>query len=268
MAATPSETDAAGVVDEFVARQREMYRGGSIEPVAELMSEDIVWHVPGTSPIAGDYRGRRAVLEYFRARRRLAGGDISITKHTSVNHADTVLQFADGEAVLGGERVAWRTAGVYRVTKGKVSEAFLVPLELSAFDRAWSRARPQPFTYSQRARPQNCAAGGPLGHPRFLEFFEAAFIEWWRYRWRSLDESLGPDRRLTLGAIAVDYLGGVRSDEEVRIDVSCDRVGRTSLRMSYAALVDDRTVARADSRYVCVDGVTNRAVSLPGFVAP
>ena len=58
------------MVDEFLARQRVMYSGGSIEAVAELMAEDIVWHVPGSSPIAGDYRGRDAVLDYFRTRRQ------------------------------------------------------------------------------------------------------------------------------------------------------------------------------------------------------
>ncbi len=36
---TPSGAEAAAVVDEFLARQRVMYSGGSIEAVAELMAE-------------------------------------------------------------------------------------------------------------------------------------------------------------------------------------------------------------------------------------
>lgn len=42
-----------------------MYAGGPVEPVAELLAEDIVWRVPGKSPIAGEHRGVAAVLEYF-----------------------------------------------------------------------------------------------------------------------------------------------------------------------------------------------------------
>ena len=52
---------AKAVVDEFLARQRAMYAGGDVAPVADLLAENVVWHVPGTSPIAGDYRGRPRV---------------------------------------------------------------------------------------------------------------------------------------------------------------------------------------------------------------
>lgn len=45
--------ESKAVVDEFLARQREMYAGGDVAAVAELLAEDVVWHVPGTSPIAG-----------------------------------------------------------------------------------------------------------------------------------------------------------------------------------------------------------------------
>jgi len=37
----PSETDAGGVVDELLARQREMYCGGSVEVVADLMAMEV-----------------------------------------------------------------------------------------------------------------------------------------------------------------------------------------------------------------------------------
>ena len=58
--------EAQAVVEEFLARQRAMYARGDLEAAEELLAENVVWHVPGTSPIAGDYRGREAVSEYFR----------------------------------------------------------------------------------------------------------------------------------------------------------------------------------------------------------
>ena len=138
---------------------------------------------PGTSPIAGDYRGREAVVAYFARRRSLAGGEMGIVKHEAIAHDTALVQLADGEAPLGGgEPVTWRTAGVYRVAEGRIAEAWLVPLDLAEFDRLWRRTRSDVFTYVQRVRPQDCAASGYLAHPRFLEFFEAAFIECWRSR--------------------------------------------------------------------------------------
>jgi YbgC/YbaW family acyl-CoA thioester hydrolase len=254
---------AKSVVDEFLARQREMYGGGDIEPVERLLAENVVWHVPGTSPIAGDYRGRDAVTAYFRLRRELAGGSIAIAKGAEAHHEEALVQLADGQAQLGGRDVEWRTAGVYRVADGRIAEAWLVPLELEQFDHAWSATRAAPFVYTQRVRPQECAASTMLGHPRFLEFFEAAFIECWRERFGSLDASLGPDRRLTVAAVNVRYLAPVRADDELRIEVALDRMTKRSIHVHYDAFVEDARVAEAGSRYVCLDATSGQPAPLP-----
>jgi acyl-CoA thioesterase FadM/ketosteroid isomerase-like protein len=241
--------EVKAVVDEFLARQREMYAGGDLAPVQELLSEDVVWHVPGTSPIAGDHRGREAVTGYFRARRALAGGAIQVTKAGEVSHEEALVQLADGRAPLGGKDVVWRTAGVYRVAEGRIAEAWLVPLDQERFDRAWAATRPAPFVYTQRVRPQECAASTMLGHPRFLEFFEAAFIECWRERFGPLEETLGPDRRLTVAAVNVRYLAPVRADDVLRVEVALDRISERSVQAHYDALVEDERVAEGNSRY-------------------
>jgi acyl-CoA thioesterase FadM/ketosteroid isomerase-like protein len=254
---------AKAVVDEFLARQREMYAGGDLAAVEELLADDAVWHVPGTSPIAGDYRGRDAVIGYFRTRRGLAGGTIKVTKSGDVSHEEALVQLADGEAALGGRNVVWRTAGVYRVAEGRIAEAWLIPLDQEQFDRAWAATRPAPFVYTQRVRPQECAASTMLGHPRFLEFFEAAFIECWRERFGQLDESLGPDRRLTVAAVNVRYLAPVRADDLLRIQVALDRITEGSIQAHYDAFVGEVRVAEASSRYVCLDAKSGEPAPLP-----
>jgi acyl-CoA thioesterase FadM/ketosteroid isomerase-like protein len=258
---------AKPVVEEFLTRQREMYAGGDLEAVGELLAEDVVWHVPGTSPIAGDYRGREAVTGYFRLRRELAGGAIRVTKGGEAHHEQALVQLADGRAPLSGREVIWRTAGVYRVADGRVAEAWLVPLDHEHFDRVWAATRPAPFVYIQRVRPQECAASTMLGHPRFLEFLEAAFIECWRDHFGPLDGSLGPDRRLTVAAVNVRYLAPVRSDDELRIEVALDRLTQRSIQVHYDAFVADVRVAEASSRYVCLDTQSGDPASLPDGIA-
>ena len=89
-----------------------MYAGGEFGPVEELLAEDIVWHVPGTSPIAGDYRGREAVMEYFRTRRMLAGGAIAAHEHDEMHRRPRARAARRRPArPLGGREVVWRTAG-------------------------------------------------------------------------------------------------------------------------------------------------------------
>jgi ketosteroid isomerase-like protein len=38
---------------------------GDVAVLQELMTDDIVWHVPGHSFLAGDYAGKEAVLGFF-----------------------------------------------------------------------------------------------------------------------------------------------------------------------------------------------------------
>ncbi|MDX6661722.1 MAG: hypothetical protein QOJ55_2544 [Solirubrobacteraceae bacterium] len=130
------------VVSRFLHHQREMYAGGSTEALEEMLAPDVIWHVPGRSPIAGDHHGRRAVLDYFAQRKARADGAIEITQHAQVAHADTLVQLADGHATLAGHEHTWRTAGVYRVAGGRIAEAWLIPVDSEAFDLAWG-ARPR-----------------------------------------------------------------------------------------------------------------------------
>lgn len=127
------------LVAELHRRQRAMYAGGSAEPVAELLAEDIVWHVPGRSPIAGDHRGKEAVLAYFRLRREIADASMQMHDRGGLSDGEAVVRLVDGTATIGGEERRWRTAGVYRVEAGHIAEVWLVPLDLAAFDAIWAR---------------------------------------------------------------------------------------------------------------------------------
>ncbi len=121
-----------------------MYAGGDLEAVAELLAPDVVWHVPGGSPIAGDHHGREAVLAYFERRRALADRSFVMRPKGVLEDGDAVVQLVDGEAVIGGERRTWSTAGVYRIADGRLAEVWLVPLDLAAFDAIWSETGDDP----------------------------------------------------------------------------------------------------------------------------
>jgi uncharacterized protein len=136
--ATPADLSPTELVAELHRRQGEMYAGGAIDAVAELLAEDVVWHVPGRSPIAGEHRGLARVIEYFERRRRLARSTMRMRPGELIADGDdAVAQFVEGSAELDGEEVTWRTIGVYRVGD-RVQEVWLVPLDLERFDRIWS----------------------------------------------------------------------------------------------------------------------------------
>jgi uncharacterized protein len=134
----------AALIAEFHRRQGDFYAGGPLEPVAALLAEDVRWHVPGASPIAGDHRGRDAVLAYFERRRTIARGTMRMTVREALVDDEAVVQLVDGSARLGGSTVTWRTVGVYRMRAGLVLEAWLVPFDLDLFDRIWTPSPASP----------------------------------------------------------------------------------------------------------------------------
>jgi len=136
----PAEISPPELIAELHRRQGEMYAGGSVEAVAELLAEDVVWHVPGASPIAGDHRGVAEVIEYFEKRRGLANETMRMHPGELIRDGDGVAQFVEGSAELDGEEVRWQTIGVYRVdaARRRICEVWLVPLDSALFDRIWS----------------------------------------------------------------------------------------------------------------------------------
>jgi ketosteroid isomerase-like protein len=114
-----------------------MYAGGPVEAVVEMLTEDVVWHVPGASPIAGDHVGHDAVAGYFRTRRRIADSSMRLQPGEMLAEKDLVVQRVDGAAVIGGEPVGWKTVGIYRLEGSRIAEVWLVPLDLQSFERVW-----------------------------------------------------------------------------------------------------------------------------------
>jgi PPOX class probable F420-dependent enzyme len=59
----------ACLLEAFYQAQAAFYAGGDdTTALRGLLADDIVWHVPGRSPIAGHYHGHQEVLGYFAAR--------------------------------------------------------------------------------------------------------------------------------------------------------------------------------------------------------
>jgi 2'-5' RNA ligase len=139
LGSAPGAADPVSVVRRFHAAQAEVYAGsGAMDAVRDLLAEDVVWHVPGGSAIAGEHRGAEAVLAYMDARRRFMDGTFRVTVHGAALIAGRVVQLAGGSAVRDGREVAWETVGVFRVADGRIAECWLVPFDQAAFDAIWS----------------------------------------------------------------------------------------------------------------------------------
>jgi uncharacterized protein len=138
-----SRDEAVAVIDRVHEAQARPYTDGDPGPVRELLSEDIAWHVPGRSPIAGRYRGLDEVIEYMLARRRLADGTFRMHRlDVLTGDGSTIAVLTDGEATIAGAHRHWSTAGLYRLEDGRVAECWLLPLGQAEFDDIWTPRHP------------------------------------------------------------------------------------------------------------------------------
>jgi uncharacterized protein len=129
---------AADLVQEFHLVQGRFLAGGDVEPMLTLLADDVAWHVPGRSAIAGEYHGREAVRGYFEQRRARAAATFRVEVRAVLSEGDLVMQLADGTADRNGERSSWRTVGVFRVHDERIAECWVVPFDLYAFDEIWA----------------------------------------------------------------------------------------------------------------------------------
>ena len=130
--------DPMSVVRRFHASQASFYAGADVSTVRDLLADDVIWHVPGASAIAGSHRGIEAVLAYMDHRRRIMDLSFRVAVHGMAMIAGRVVQLAGGRAVREGSEVTWETVGVFRVVQGRIAECWLIPFDQAAFDRIWS----------------------------------------------------------------------------------------------------------------------------------
>lgn len=137
----PCDTSASAqhVLECLHHAQGDFYAGGDDGPLRAALTEDVVWHVPGCSPIAGRYAGIEAVMAYFTRRRDLASQTFKMFPgEVLTGGGDHVAVLTDGAAVIGGEPRRWSTVGLYRVQRGRVASCWLLPLDQDQFDAIWS----------------------------------------------------------------------------------------------------------------------------------
>lgn len=117
-----------------VRRGYDAFNKGDIESLNELFEDDVVWHVPGRSPIAGDYRGRDATFAYFERLDELSGGSYQAELQIAVGDDEHVIAIDRSTATTGAASYDADELVVFRFRDGRVVEAWQAMMNLYAHD--------------------------------------------------------------------------------------------------------------------------------------
>ena len=110
------------------------FNRGDIEALTELFDEDIVWHFPGTSKLAGDHIGRDATLAALGGYGAASGGTLQATPVDVMASDDHVTGWAKDTGTNATGTLDVNSVVVFTMREGKITEALHVVDDLAALD--------------------------------------------------------------------------------------------------------------------------------------
>lgn len=125
--------------------------------------------------------------------------------------------------------------------------------------------------YTHRVRYNEVDPQSIVFNSRYLEFFDAASIEFFRSFGYSLEMMAQSGLEPVVVEANIRYHSSVRMDELLHIDVRCSRLGNTSFDLSFAArIMNPKTSEASDDistsatiSYVNIDQVSRKPTPVP-----
>jgi ketosteroid isomerase-like protein len=111
---------------------------GNIPAVFAALDPAITWHVPGHSPLSGDFKGHDQIGGFFRRTMELSGGVFSIDVHNVLAVDDLVVALTTINAQRNGVKASFPEVHVWRLKNGKAIEFREYQGDEQREDRFWS----------------------------------------------------------------------------------------------------------------------------------
>lgn len=122
---------------ELVKHMTEAFLKGDIAAVQDCWAEDIIWHFPGQSKIAGEFRGKEAVMKHLTEPRRL-GGRFELTPRAFFGDEQYGAALYELTSYRNGKTLTERRIMVCKIDNDKVVETRIYPGDQYALDEFWS----------------------------------------------------------------------------------------------------------------------------------
>ncbi len=128
-----SETNRA-----IIRKAYDDFARGNIPAVFAAFDPTITWHVPGHSPLSGDFAGHDQVGGFFQRTLELSGGAFSIDVHHVLADDDLVVALTTVNARRNGVSASFPEVHVWRLKNGKATEFREYQGDEQREDRFWS----------------------------------------------------------------------------------------------------------------------------------
>ena len=124
--------------EELLKRGYEAFGTGDLDTVFSVFADDITWHVGGSSPLAGDYKGHDQVMGFFSGLMEMSGGTFSQNVHDILandSHGAVMVTF---HVERGGRSLDGREVHIWHLANGKATKFWGLPEDQAALDELFS----------------------------------------------------------------------------------------------------------------------------------
>jgi uncharacterized protein len=122
---------------ELLRRGYSAFTKGDIGTVLGVFADHISWHVPGRSPLSGDYEGREQVMSFFQKSMELSGGTLRVDADEIPADGERVVVLATVSAERNGHSWSSPEVHVWRVVDDEAVEFREFQVDQEIEDEFW-----------------------------------------------------------------------------------------------------------------------------------
>ena len=123
---------------DLILSAYEAFGRGDLGTVFSILSPDITWHVPGRSPLSGDYTGKEQVFGFFGKLQELSDGTSRVEVHDLLADDDHGVAIVTQSGTRNGRNYEGRVTHVLHLRDGKVTEFWDAYVDQYTADEFWS----------------------------------------------------------------------------------------------------------------------------------
>jgi ketosteroid isomerase-like protein len=121
-----------------VRRAYQDFESGDLDLLRVVMANDVVWHEPGRSALAGDYKGPEAVLGFLGQLRSRSDGTFKIEVVDVLSEPERAVVLQRETATRADKILDVVTAVDFEIHHGKITEVTVYQADTYQFDEFWA----------------------------------------------------------------------------------------------------------------------------------
>jgi len=123
---------------ELTRRGYEAFAKADLATMAELIADDVTWHVRGVGPLSGTYHSRDEVFGFFGRLAEETAGTFRLDVHDVLANDEHAVTLCTLSASRANKSVEFPVANVSHIRDGKVTEFWFATTDPQASIDFWA----------------------------------------------------------------------------------------------------------------------------------